>query len=187
MPKIFYKITNKKERHNGYQYQTGLNKLNGKFDNNKKHSCVAGGLYFTDAKNIMSYLDYGINLREVYLPNDKGFKCVKDPDDDDDGDKWRANMIILGKKYDLAHVKTIKMLVKNGASLKKHIDNLMEWATENKKKDLVIYLIKKMISNPKILNNWFADESIIGQIRKLDRTQTKKIKKIAAKIIKKYN
>ncbi len=43
MPK-FYKVTNSKEKHNGYQYQYGLNILDKEFE--MTGSCVPGGLYF---------------------------------------------------------------------------------------------------------------------------------------------
>jgi len=90
--KLYFKITNTNENHYGFQYNDGLNVLKDKFNNNPKATCVPGGLYFTDAEHIFEFLTYGIYLREVTLPvNDPDFKMVKD------GNKWRANKIILGK------------------------------------------------------------------------------------------
>src|SRR5438874_310821 len=85
---MYYKITNEKENHNGFQYVNGLNILKDKFNANPNESCCAGGLYFTDAANIPKFLKYGNYLREVELPTtNPDFCMVKDPD----GDKWRAN------------------------------------------------------------------------------------------------
>ena len=39
----------------------------------------------------------------------------------DKGDKWRANMIILGKRYELFNVDTFKYLIECGADI--HTDN----------------------------------------------------------------
>jgi hypothetical protein len=87
--KLFFKITNAKENHNGFQYVDGLNILDKEFQ--EEGSCVEGGLYFTDVQHIFDFLDYGIYLREIILPfNDPNFKCVKDKTN-----KWRANMMIL--------------------------------------------------------------------------------------------
>jgi hypothetical protein len=43
--KVFYKITNKEENHNGYQYQDGLNVF-----------------------NIFKFVHYGRNVRKITLP-----------------------------------------------------------------------------------------------------------------------
>jgi hypothetical protein len=110
--KLFFKITNAKENHNGFQYVDGLNILDKEFEENGH--CVNGGLYFTDIEHIFDFLDYGIHLREIILPiNDPNFKCVKD-----EANKWRANMIILGKKYELSNVDTFKYLISLGADFK---------------------------------------------------------------------
>ena len=45
--KIYYKITNAKENHHGFQYRTGLNILQEKF-NDSPEKCGAGGLYFSN-------------------------------------------------------------------------------------------------------------------------------------------
>lgn len=98
---IFFKVTNVNEKHNGYQYYDGLNILEEEFQ--EFGSCVPGGFYFSDAEKIHKFYNYGSNLRIVKLPkNNPNFKMVKDPD----GDKWRANMIILCEKYDLNDINT---------------------------------------------------------------------------------
>ena len=109
--KKFFKITNKEENHKGYQYKDGLNVLDKPFE--EEGSCVPGGLYFTDAEHIFEFLAYGIYLREISLPfDDKDLKYVKDKEN-----KWRANKIILGKRYDLCDMKTFKYLISEGANI----------------------------------------------------------------------
>jgi len=97
---MYFKVTNEKECHHGYQYQTGLNVLDKPFE--AKGSCVAGGLYFTDLENLDKFYFYGVWLRVVSVPED-GI-MVKDPS----GGKWRADRIILGDKYALYDVDTIE-------------------------------------------------------------------------------
>lgn len=93
---MHYKITNEEEKHYGYQYKTGLNILDGNFD--YSGSCCEGGFYFTELKYIHEYYDYGIYIREVILPkSDPDFVMAKNPS----GNKWRANKIVLGKRYSL--------------------------------------------------------------------------------------
>ena len=102
---IYFKITNEKENHNGYQYKDGLNILDKPFE--KTGSCVRGGLYFTDAQNIHKFYHYGTNLRIIKLPiDDPEFKMVKDPAND----KWRANKIILCEKYSLNDLTVTKSI-----------------------------------------------------------------------------
>jgi len=97
---MYFKITNQEECHHGYQYQTGLNLLDREFE--PRGTCVAGGLYFTTLEHLEEFYSYGVWLRVVIIPKDA--RIVKDPE----GDKWRANKIILGEKYPLFDVKTIQ-------------------------------------------------------------------------------
>ena len=122
--KKYFKITNEQENHNGYQYVDGLNVLNMPFA--EEGSCVPGGFYFTDAENILFYLSYGIYLREISLPEtDPDFKMVKDPEDD----KWRANKIILGKRYNLSDISTFEYLIQQGAEgiSFNYVDNICDY------------------------------------------------------------
>ena len=114
---VYYKITNKKENHRGFQYSEGLNILIDDFNNDPNQSCCKGGLYFTDAANIFEFLNYGIYLREITLPtSDENFCMVKD------NNKWRANMIDLGtKRYELFNVNTFNFLIEKGADI--HADD----------------------------------------------------------------
>ena len=51
---IYYKVTNPEECHHRFQYNDGLNILQGKFQ--EQGSYVAGGLYFTDLDHIWDFL-----------------------------------------------------------------------------------------------------------------------------------
>ena len=125
---IWFKITNENEYHNDHQYQTGLNVLNKKFNDDAKKSCSPGGLYFTDIKNIFKFLNHGIYLREITLPtDDPEFMMIQDPD----GDKWRANKIILGKRWSLCDPETLRFLLipaeGNGTDVRNKNDAII-WA-----------------------------------------------------------
>ena len=99
---MYYKVTNEKEIHNGFQYKDGLNKLDIPFERNG--TCVKGGLYFTDREHIYQFLGYGNGIREVTLPETA--QMVKDSGTE--SVKYRADSIILGKKWNLADVETWK-------------------------------------------------------------------------------
>jgi len=136
-PTEYFKITNANENHHGFQYCDGLNILKEKF--NKTGSCVPGGLYFTNAKNILSFLRFGTNLRKVYLPTDnKNFVMVEDPNED----KWRANMLILGEKMSLSDSKTFEYLSKKGANIHANKNILLRWASRNGYLEVVKFMIK---------------------------------------------
>lgn len=91
--KIYYKITNKSEKHNDFQYKNGLNTLIKPFAEDVKAECVPGGLYFSDKQNLHLWYGFGHNIREVTLPADaKIIKLTK---------KYRTNKLIFGKKYKL--------------------------------------------------------------------------------------
>lgn len=92
---MFYKITNKDEVHFCFAYKDGIN-----FDTNEfsyEGSCVPNGLYFTTIEHLYMFMNFGVHVREITLPeNEPDFKMVQDPDKNSE---WRANQIILGKKY----------------------------------------------------------------------------------------
>ena len=101
---------------------------------------LKGGLYFSDAKNIFKFLDNGIYLREVFLPTDNpNFKMVKDPK----GDKWRANMIILGKRYDLSNVETFKYIIDLGANIHANNDEALRCSVGKGYSEVYDYLKSK--------------------------------------------
>ena len=137
---MYFKITNSAENHNGFQYFDGLNVLKEKFNNDPNQSCCPGGLYFTDGENIFKFLNYGIYLREVTLPiENPDFKKIKDPE----GDKWRANMIILEKRYALSDIDTFKYLVENGANIHAGNDCALKWSAIEGHLNVVQFLVEK--------------------------------------------
>ena len=135
-PSSYFKITNEDESHRGYQYKDGLNILDKSFE--REGSCVPGGLYFTTAKHIAKFLHYGCYLREITLPSD----CVwvKDPEED----KYRANKIILGQKYDLADPQTFQLLFEKGCDITypRTMQYILVWACKNKHLPVVKYLFE---------------------------------------------
>jgi ankyrin repeat protein len=136
---MYFKITNESENHHKFQYETGLNILVEKFNDDPNESCCAGGFYFTDAKHILKFLDYGIYLREVILPTDNpDFKMIKDKD----SDKYRANMIILSKRYDLADVATYKYLTENGADINVYAAYILRYNAGKGYLAVVKYLVE---------------------------------------------
>jgi len=135
--KLYFKITNEKENHNGFQYNDGLNVLKEKFNDDPTASCVAGGFYFTNSENIFEFLDHGIYLREITLPtDDPDFKMVQDKNN-----KWRANKIILGKKYNLNNISTFEFLISNGANIHADSDYAIRWASINGHSEVIQFLI----------------------------------------------
>ena len=110
---MYLKITNKAENHNNLQYHDGL--IQDILPFQKKGSCVPGGIYFSDEKHILEFLNYGVYIREVQIPEDADF--VEDPS----GNKYRASKIILKERKDLRELNTWKWLVQNGVDI--HANN----------------------------------------------------------------
>ncbi|AYV85715.1 MAG: ankyrin repeat protein [Satyrvirus sp.] len=159
---MYFKITNAKENHHGYQYKDGLNVLDKEFDDNPKNSGTAGGLYFITKEFIHNFYNYGVNLRIIELPEtDPNFKMVKDPD----GDKFRANKIILKEKYSLDEMETyqkfgleypqlrsvaatgclnmVRYLVEKGANIHACDDCALRLAARNGHLQVVQFLVEK--------------------------------------------
>lgn len=63
---MYFKILNKDLCHRGFQYKEGLNVDTNEFDPSPK---CGGGLFFTDGKNIFSFLDYGTKIADVTVPD----------------------------------------------------------------------------------------------------------------------
>jgi hypothetical protein len=134
--KMYLKITNKNENHNGLQYHTGL--VADIIPFKKEGSCVAGGIYYTTPEFICNFLNYGPWLREVTIPEDAEF--VQDPS----GDKWRSNKVILGERKDLSKVETWKYLVEE-CHADIHFENeyALRYASYNGLLEVVKYLVEE--------------------------------------------
>lgn len=87
---MYYKVTNEQENHNGFQYSTGLNIDTSEF---QETGTYIKGLHFTTLEHITEFFIYGTYVREVSIP--KNAKMIKKQD----GYTWRADRIILGKRY----------------------------------------------------------------------------------------
>ena len=138
--KIYVKITNKEECHNGFQYQPGLNILQEPFQ--VEGSCVPGGFYYTDLENIHHFYDYGVWLWIVEIPDDA--QVVEDPHETS-GQKWRTDKIILSQKYSLYDVDTVKKFnlkitdeyIKLAIHSSDTIINLLQWLIDTKDQTLL--------------------------------------------------
>ena len=136
----YFKITNAEENHNGFKYVDGFNVIEEEFNDDSNQSCGTGGLYFTNAQNIFKFLDYGIYLRDVFIPrNDPDFKMVKVTS----GDKYRANMIVLGKRYDLDSVETFEYLITCGADIRANKYAILRFSAIRGNLDVVKYIVEE--------------------------------------------
>lgn len=89
----FFRLTNKDELHNGFQYKTGVNEDTVPF--NPIGVCAKGGLYFYAEDQVHTYNKHVANahyIREVT------FDGLNDVQIYDEGDKLKANKFILGER-----------------------------------------------------------------------------------------
>jgi hypothetical protein len=135
----YFKILNEEEYHKGFQYKTGLNVDTKPFNDNPDKSCCEGGLYFAPVESIFAFVEYGPWVREVTLPDNA--KVVKDPSDPE---KYRADKIILGKRFKWVTKTGIRKLIKAGANIHANNDEALRWASENGHVEIVELLKKYM-------------------------------------------
>lgn len=131
---MYLKVTNEEENHNGLKYKNGLNIDPVPFA--KEGSCCRGGIYFTTHEHILNFLNLGIYVREVTIPEDA--EMVHDPS----GDKWRASKIILGKRSDLRKVETWRWLgnIVRGYGWGVYGWDALRWASKNDYAEVLEYL-----------------------------------------------
>jgi hypothetical protein len=137
---MYFIITDETGNFEEHRYHDGLNILNQCFTKGK-HSF--GSLFFTDVKHILKYLNSAgkksVYLREIMLPiNDPDFKIVCHSS----GEKWKANKIIVGKKYSLSNTKTFEYLVSSGTDIHINKDHPLCWAALEGHYDIVKYIIE---------------------------------------------
>ena len=132
---MYFKITNESENHHGLQYHDGL--IEDILPFQKEGSCVPGGIYFTLVKYIPRFLNYGIWIREVQIPEDA--KMVQDPE----GEKWRASKVILGSRKDLREVETWKYLVQQGVDIHADNDLVLRYLASNGHLEVLKYLVQQ--------------------------------------------
>jgi hypothetical protein len=128
----YLKITNLEENHNGLQYKDGL--VEDIIPFVKEGSCCAGGIYFSDEKNICGFLDYGVWIREVSIPSDA--EMVKDPK----GGKWRASKVILGERKSLSEISTWEWMVSIGIDISCN-ESALKWICRNGCLEIAKYLV----------------------------------------------
>ena len=134
---MYFIITNEEENHNDFKYVTGLNIFKGKFNDDPNQLCCKDGFCFMDAANIFKFFNHGIYLRVVTLPiNNPEFRIIKDEN------KWRANMIILGKCYDLCNVETFKYLMECGVDIRANNDFALRWCAKKGYLDVIKFLVE---------------------------------------------
>ena len=113
----FYKITNERENHHGYQYKDGLNIDDKPF--NPNIDCGEGGLYFTNLENIVYFTEWGINVREIEILENSKVMVLDN--------KFKSECLILGKKWGLyefinQNEEFIKLLVKYKGLILKYVN-----------------------------------------------------------------
>ena len=86
---VYYKITNENEIHHGLKYHNGLVIDHKKFDDDPKHSCVKGGIYFTTKEYLPKFFAYGMWIRPVTIPHNA--KVILDPN----GNKYRTDRLFF--------------------------------------------------------------------------------------------
>ena len=131
----YYKITNETETHHGLKYKTGLNVDPVAF--NPHGDCEPGGIYYTDARNIFHFLNYGPWIREVTLPKDT--QVYKNPGTPL---KWKADKVKLGPRHKWSSVEVLRKLIKEGADIHIGDDYVLRWAAQNGHLNVVKYLVK---------------------------------------------
>lgn len=115
-----------------------------------KNEDIIGDLYFTNVRNIFRFINYGCFVVEVTLPlDDPSFNMTRGQF----SDRWKCNKLILGNKYRLSDVNTIKMLVKKRANYRIADDILLRWSARSGYLDIVRYLIDDLKVNVNAQDN----------------------------------
>ena len=96
--KKFVKLTNKEEKHNGYEFKSGLNVDTKQFY--PYGECQPGGIYFCDWERLPIWLNYNGNrmcyMRLVTIPDDA--QVYKEED------KFKADKLILGERQEISEL-----------------------------------------------------------------------------------
>ena len=128
----YYKILRTDMTHHGFKYQEGLNIDTEPFD--ETPDC-GGGLFFSDAKNILAFCDYGDLIAEVEIPKDE--KIVKV------NDKYKSHAIVLKNIKPLWNINTFEYLIQEGVDIHAYNEMAMENAAETGHLDVIKFLIDK--------------------------------------------
>ena len=118
--------------HHGFVYKEGLNIDTEPFD--ETPNC-GGGLFFSDAQNILSFVNYGKLIAEIEVPD--GTKIVQVED------KYKAHAIVLKNIRPIWTVDTFKYFIEEGINIHADDDDALQSASENGHIEVVRYLIDK--------------------------------------------
>src|SRR5665647_3648403 len=92
----FVKLTNHREVHNNFGFQTGLNKDYRKFKS--RGECSEGGIYFCNINELYKWLDYNGEVmhycRLVTIPDDARVYI--------ESGKFKTDKLILGERYPIS-------------------------------------------------------------------------------------
>ena len=128
----YYKILRSDMIHHGFVYKEGLNIDTEPFD--ETPDCC-GGLFFSDAQNVLSFCDYGDLIAEVEVPNGEKIIPVKD--------KYKSHAIVLKNIKPLWNIDTLEYLIQAGIDIHVGNDFAFEYAAGNGYLDIVKYLISQ--------------------------------------------
>ena len=138
----YYKILSSDLTHHGFKYQEGLNIDTNPFD--EMPDC-GGGLFFSDAEHILSFVGYGNLIAEVEVPD--GTKIVQVED------KYKAHAIVLKNIRPIWTVDTFKYFIEENINIHVKNDNAFRYASETRNLELVKFLLHNG-ANIHINNDW---------------------------------
>ena len=128
----YYKILRSDMTHHGFKYHEGLNIDIFPFD--ETPNC-GGGLFFSDAQNILAFVNYGKLIAEIEVPD--GTKIVQVED------KYKAHSIVLKNIRPIWTVDTFKYFIEEGINIHADDDYALRYAAGNGHLEVVQYLIDK--------------------------------------------
>ena len=139
----YYKILRSDMTHHEFVYKEGLNIDTEPFD--ETPDC-GDGLFFSDAENILSFVDHGDLIAEVEVPN--GTKIVQV------NDKYKAHAIVLKNIKPLWNIDTLEYLIQTGIDIHVNANYAFGYAAGSGYLDVVKYFVSKGVDIHS--NNEFA-------------------------------
>ena len=132
----YFKLLNKIENHNGFQFKTGLNVDIIPFNYNRDMICVPGGIYFSKSQDIFEWIDStSYWIREVVIPDDANVIEFNN--------KLRADKVILKERMLLFKIKTLDYFIKQGANIHAYNEYILRLAARNGHLEIVKYLVEQ--------------------------------------------
>ena len=137
--KTYYKITNSKENHYGLQYHDGLVEDINKF---REDILYHNGIYFNTIENILLHTTIKDSryIREVTIPED-ALVC-KELNLFDLEFMYKANKVILGKRYDIFNKEDMEYLVSIGMNIHVNNNTPLNFACYSGRLDIVKSLVE---------------------------------------------